>query len=339
MAAEQYVDLVSTTLATTINNSTTTVVVASATGMPATGNFTLLITDGVNSELLHVTSRSTVTLTVAARGSWGTAANGFASGSTITLVLSASAFDAIRANMSAVGVYASLPASGMKSGDRYRCTDIQYDFIYNGSAWVPIFQDLSATLPLTSSWSWDNQGSSTISSSLGALQFFFAGSASGIRGYYRTAPATPYTVTIRAKQFPGSYLATNGVMDAFGIFFRDGTGKLVTLLIFHTATTGSWLTSKFTNSTSYSADYTNAFNTVIQNASTFLSYERDLLLRLTDNGTNIIFQRSFDGLTWVTLDTRSRTDWLASGPTQWGIAAYSTTAENGYLNVYDITIT
>lgn len=91
MAVEQLANHAGTTLndAGGINNSDTSAIVASATGMPATGNFRIKI----DSELILVGSRSGTTLSGLIRGIEGTAAASHSDGAAVDVVVTEQALE------------------------------------------------------------------------------------------------------------------------------------------------------------------------------------------------------------------------------------------------------
>ena len=219
------------------------------------------------------------------------------------------------------GVFASLPAT---VNGIYGCTDCPYVWIGSGAAGQAYFGSNPVTLPPSAGWSWDNQASSTVSVANGMLCLSTPKSGTiSLTLYYRTAPATPYTVKI-AMLFdhggapPGSTgTKTN---SGFGIAFRDSAAKLVDLRYFHDGSGPALAVTKWTNTTTFSASYLlyQGSNTMYLTASRQLQW-----LSITDNGTNLIFQWSIDGENWKTFDTRSRTDFMASGPNAYGIVHYA----------------
>jgi hypothetical protein len=110
MPIRGFVNNYSTTLDGTINNSTTTITVNDATGISAElalcNYIALTIDDGTNVEIVHVTSVSSNDLTVS-RGQEGSAANGFADGTTIECRPTRNAFkSASQANVQFTGLTA-----------------------------------------------------------------------------------------------------------------------------------------------------------------------------------------------------------------------------------------
>jgi hypothetical protein len=106
-----------------------------------------------------------------------------------------------------------------------------------------------------------------------------------------------------------------------GPAFRDGTGKILVNYPFENSGTPLMSLHKWTSSTSFSAAYTNysTTNPVPLN-------KAGLLFRIKDDGTNLIFYWSLDGQQWIQWETRGRTDFFGSGPTQYGIFCDAATA-------------
>lgn len=196
-------------------------------------------------------------------------------------------------------------------------------------------------LPPTTSWTWDNQGTATVDTTGGYLYFNMSnpGGTNALRVYYRTAPSTPYTVCMAiwhdlSGMPPGNQLSQSS--SYYGVFFRDGTGKLIG---WEAGTNGTpnfiIQTAKWTNSTNFSAAY-------VQNAGPYYSYgdfvyrNPALLCERDDGTTNLTWYYSMDGgLHLQQFDQRTRTDFLGSGPTQIGVGVQLLTgssqiALNGY---------
>lgn len=97
MTVEQLASLAKTTLDGAINNSVTSLVVTSATNVPATGNFRLLVqdseTDETNRELMLVGARAGTTLSSITRGIEGTAGVSHGNGSFVAVVLTAAGLE------------------------------------------------------------------------------------------------------------------------------------------------------------------------------------------------------------------------------------------------------
>lgn len=319
---ELYTNNPGTTLNGSIISSDTTLVVASATGFPGAGNFRIRIDD----EIILVTACSGTSWTVT-RGAEGTTAAGHANGVDVNHVLTAGALDAIRTNISKVGTWSGIPSSGMKSGDQYTCTDAPYKAIYDGVSWRYFLQNnLTAgeVFPpaLLGSWTWDNQGSSTIDTSHGFFDINFVRSGSvTARSYYR-AVSFPKTIVAlvqsRAHTFvPGT---GDGTDLGWGINVGDGSGKLVTYGQSIYAPSGlafMWL-CKWTSTSSLSSNYSAQSISGPATAHAIANH----WLKIEDDNTNLKFSWSINGQVWYQYETRGRTDHLGSGPTRAGIFAY-----------------
>jgi hypothetical protein len=202
-------------------------------------------------------------------------------------------------NATSTGAAGSEPGSPA-SGDLYLPNNGFHIERYSGSAWVPWGPIFPMVAPPTSSWSWDNQGSATVTTTNGGITMFApASGTTETHVYYRTAPATPYTITaalLWAHTVPVDF-------HQYGICFRQSsTGKLNTFTLGRNASPFIIYSRKWTTTTSFSADYTSY--TIYPNSLYFL--------RITDNGTNRILDWSMNGQTWVTLQTIGRTDFLTA---------------------------
>lgn len=89
-------------------------------------------------ELLLVTAGGTSTTWTVTRGIEGTTATSHSASDVINVILSAGSLDQIRKDISVFGSYASLPTSGMKAGDQYKCSDSPWQFYFDGSVWQPL---------------------------------------------------------------------------------------------------------------------------------------------------------------------------------------------------------
>lgn len=208
----------------------------------------------------------------------------------ITLAHPTAALASIPAAVAAGRIF--LPSDGVAL---YRDTGAAH------AGWGPLFP---LTDPTLQTWSWDNQQSASVDTSKGGINLIapaLAGDQLHVR--YHTAPATPYTVT-------ALLLATVvTTVSGFGIAFREsGTGKLVILDL----TNAAGAIEKWTSATAISAGY-QSFNKTYTGGPIFL--------QITDNGTNLLFKISTDGIYFVQLHSVSRTDFMAGGPDQVGFYA------------------
>lgn len=168
MASEKYTTLGHSTPTASIGSGATSFTVTSASSFPTTPQFRLRLTEGAVFELVLVTGVAGAVFTIT-RGIEGTTAQNFTTAASVDEVLTAGALDQIRADINAYGPYASLPVSGMKTGDRYTCSDSVYSFLYTGAAWQAFFRNQPVTIPPSGGWTFYNQQSSTVTFNNGLL--------------------------------------------------------------------------------------------------------------------------------------------------------------------------
>jgi hypothetical protein len=162
--------------------------------------------------------------------------------------------------------------------------------------------------PTVPSWAWVNQGTSTIANANGISYLEIPNATTNIRSRVISAPATPYTITALFRgRFAGALSTQYG-----GLVFREsGTSKLY---IWYVAGNSALQAIKFTNDTTFSA--VGAVNTVLQGAGGNFHW-----LRFTDNGTNLLFAASVDGINFTEYGTEGRTVFMAGAPNQVGFFA------------------
>ncbi len=125
-----------------------------------------------------------------------------------------------------------------------------------------------------------------------------------VRGWYKTAPATPYTITAYIESY--SYSA-NVILGC--LFFRESaTSELVTFGYNLNATTPILTTTNFNSATSLNA-----------NANLTNSFLQPKWWRIADNGTNRIVSVSMDGVNWIAIFTVGRTSFLTADQVGFGV--------------------
>jgi hypothetical protein len=282
--AEKYTNNATSTLASGINNSVTSLDVASASAFPSSGNFRIII----DSEIMLVTAVSTNTFTVT-RAAEGTAAASHSSGATVSHVLTAGAVDTIRSDLVQAGVYASRPAAS-KAGNLYLATDGPYLCRDDGSAWACFGPLRKLTPVVTADFSWLNQlsGTETVIGGAVVLQAEASRASPSTLARVKTAPSTPYTVTMAfVPQMKPT--TAGGVVNAFcGMIFRESsTGKIMSHGLFQNDGTQDRVVSF-----AQSAGATGAFATV---TNLVISLSRPVWFQLSNDGTNLIWRYSADG--------------------------------------------
>jgi hypothetical protein len=230
---EAYSDLTQTTLSSSYTAGAGSMVVTSTSGFPTARQFHFFVADQITNLVKAIgkaTAVSSTTYTVVMT----TDAN-CSSGDFFVLSLCAGAMDQIRADMSSFGTLANLPTVA-KAGDRYKQTDGPYDFIYSGSAWQAFYDGLPATLPPTTGWTSENESGYFPSPDFtGGYGTWVSGAVTGVGSAYRTAPTTPYKITLRmvhdASGVLGSLFQGGGPnvagISGIALGFRDSGGKMM----------------------------------------------------------------------------------------------------------------
>lgn len=323
MAAEQYANLGATALTANYTAGDASITVTSTAGkFPAAAPFRVYIADASDGHIKVILKVTAITDgTHFATSPEGTDANA-ASGDGVAISLTAGAMDAIRSDISQVGVYASLPSSGMKKGDRYRLTDGLYDFIYDGTNWLAFFQGFPAVRPDQVSFSWRNQNGASVANFAGAtlLKLPASVSTAQITGREIAAPSTPYTIT--CCQLRATYNAS-GQNSNSGMYFADnGSGKIVYFYI-----TGDNIpyVQTWNSASSFSAQPYDGNNTQAR--------VNPVWFQVTDDGTNFTFSWSADGINFIPLYNPSRTAFLTT-PDRVGFAIM--TANNNFIQQYSL---
>lgn len=205
-------------------------------------------------------------------------------------------------NVTTAAAFASRPAGN--PGDLFFATDGYYLERKGASVWAPFSLLVPCTRPDDTAFSWVNQGSSTVETSRGGiyLEHPAAGSATDASLRVKTAPATPYTITAHLKL---NVMFVTQFLQAGLLFRESSTGRFVTMHL----QTNAIFVSKWTSGTVENADYYNS-DALVGTPEWF---------QISDDGTNLKYRVSRDGYHWITIFTKSRTDWMAGGPDSVGI--------------------
>lgn len=311
--AESYINGYSVTVGSGgIDNSSTSLPVSSAASIAS--GFRILI----GSELMLVTAGGTTTTWTVTRGIEGTTAAAHSATETINVVLTAGALDGIRAAISQVGTYASKPSSGMKSGDRYRCTDSPYEYVYDGSAWQAFVYGYNVTEPVLSNFTQVNVDHTTIDSTHGGLILTVLGQSSS------------NDVQVLAQAIPGS--GAYYVDAAFTILSVGSNGGAGSGLSAGTSTSNAvaynrvgpeggtnwyWEAQVMTNTTTFSA---NNSGTVFQQTSP-IQWTRIY----DDRSSNCVYYLSGNGYAWIQMRSESRTSTFTPAQGIFAVSPYINT--------------
>jgi hypothetical protein len=330
--ALQYVadaNLQTVTLGSNYTLGDTSMVLTTGQGarLPSSGDFWIMTPDTAppNRIIWKVTARSSDTLTVVYDNSYGADAN-LTAGTRLMWSLTAEALTQLKTDIAGTyGTFANLPAA-TAGVVRYDFTDSPYSHaISDGSAWhyfIPGFGE--ATLPPLTGWSWVNQGSASVSTTIGGLLLASSAGTSGVATYYRTAPATPYTVTFI---FSVNLVSIN--FTEAGILFRQSSTQQ---LLFGAARNDSIVTAGFWNTAT-------SFNSGVGSSAVASTQSGVLLaLRLSNSGTTktIGFRPNLLVGPWRTIDSRSSTDLLT--PDQFGIGLQIASGSSAAMNLVHMDI-
>lgn len=163
---------------------------------------------------------------------------------------------------------------------------------------------VALTDPTTPSWTWQNQGSATITNVSNSLVLYAPSSATAVNVNMRliTMPSTPFTATayIRATCPAINY-------TRFGLcFFESGTGKISSI----NPTSGATLAVDFWNSATTFASTPLSVNGY--------GYDNPHFWRLTHDGTNLKYSMSIDGNYFWEVYTHAKTTHFTAGPDKIG---------------------
>lgn len=196
-----------------------------------------------------------------------------------------------------MGTYAARPAAGT-SGRLYLSTDSPILSFDDGALWTEFYSTYKLTNDTFPS-TWINQETASSVTTYGGVQMIGPASAGNdVRLLKKTAPATPYTITVML--FPHILLVN---FMACGLAFRQSSdGKLSLLRLTTVSSIFELAVSTFNSPTS----------AVGNNVLLPVNTQTPVFLRIADNGTNRIYSWSMDGYTWVQIFSETRTTFLTA---------------------------
>jgi hypothetical protein len=318
---EQLFNLYVSTLAAPYVAGSHTAVVTSASGLPATGTFTLTVLDagtGAVIVVLRVTARTGTTLTVTAEGTDTNAASlSVVKGG----ILSTAAMQQLETDWLGFGATAALPSpTGRLAGTRFKVTDGPYEYINDGAGnWLPFVGGIETAIPDAAAFSWYNQsGASLAVGPSGIITLTGTGNAGG-NNQGRVIPvpgATPYTF-----KFVLSYLMPFESFPQVEIGWTDGT-KLAVI-----AFGGSVANAGESGIKTQGQNWNNA--TSVSSVFGFLGFVQIapyLVVGLQDDGVNQNFLVYPDGFTPFVIASQANTSFLTA--TDLGIFVNSNTSNS-----------
>jgi hypothetical protein len=265
-----------TTLNADITSGATSLVVNSAAQMPTVGNFRIIVD---NAEIMLVTAVSGTTLTVV-RGAEGTAAVAHVVGESVAAVFT---------------------AAGMQQVYR------DYIPLVEHRPKMYHMEDKAGTPIDGSAFSWNNQTTkSVVNMDLGGLLFTVPRTSANnpdIGTFEKALPTTPYSVTaVVTHPLSGRWTANDSAW--IGIGFREtGTSKLQ---LFRATTFGEITVTNYTNPTTSSSSPSDN--------DPWKTGEIINFIRIEDDGTNLSYHYSANGIVWQQIYTNLRTSHFTTAP-------------------------
>jgi hypothetical protein len=284
MAYEQFANGGISSLAAAMTDTVgTTLTVKSAVGFPTVGNFRIII----GTEIMLVTAVQGKAFTVT-RGAEGSSAATHSADDAVFHTLTAGSLAQREIEQFNTGLIAARDVAG-QAGRLYLPTEgfVSQD---TGLAWdmMPLSK---LTPPVSGDFTWVNQGTSTVAATKGMMVVTSQSSASvdSLRLLVKTAPATPYTITVCILPQSPTY-ANSSLVGQYGICWRDsGSGKIITY---------GWGLTNYPTTFSYS-QWTN-YTTLSANQFQYsVPAQCPFWIRFSDDGTYRTVELSGDGVGWA----------------------------------------
>lgn len=306
MANQQLTDRYQSTLASGYTSGGTSLSVTSAGTLETSGDYYMVVeAEGANTEeVFKCTSRSGTTLTVVGAQA-GTSASDHASSAIIKGVFfTKDMLKGVFADAVQVDTYANLGAVLAASGppinrSRLKATDNPYEWIWNGSIWVPFLNmpgGGQVTVPNTTGFAWHvSAGSPSTSNTYGPLHFTVPVDGSHYQ-YYTTATGVAATYTMTALV---DMAGMNGANVNLGLgLWQSSDNKGILFAIYSGGVAIARTNADFTwNSTAAAATF---------------GVTRWMWLRIQRDGTNNVFSFSINGQDWNILLTEARNVYITA---------------------------
>lgn len=309
---ESFANNASTTLSAAITDTTgTSISVTSASGFPSSGNYRIVI----DSEYFVVTGGQGTTTWTVTRGAESSTAATHSNSAAVTQVLTNGGLLQARSDLYLLDTFANRPSAGV-AGRLFKSSDGERIWRDNGSSWEVFNFGATETAVPTSSWSWDNQNSATITDNTDGMSLIKGvtnNSQWAVR--YRTIQAAPYTLVVMIDPQPS--LDNNSY---WGVNLRDSSsGKYIHFYqAFANADPGVVVL----------LDYNSAINTFSSNKVSVNPGKSPLpyrWMKIKDDNTNRSYHISQDGLNWIQVFSAARTDYITPDGCGFGVATASST--------------
>lgn len=306
MSAYQYTNNASTTVGASYTSGGGSLQVASTAGnFPAAAPFHIIVLDQSTNALKVIHKVTAITdgthFAVTAEGSDANLASGDL---VYGVIFTKDGLDLIRADINRVTTGAK--PTDQRNGDNINPTDDIVRQIYAGGAWNCFGPHFPCTDPTLQTWAWRNQGGATVTNYTASIHLEgTAVSGVNLRCRETSCPATPWTAT--AILIPRLF-AVN--FHSCGIYVRDSVGgKMVTILLGQTSGIPQIQCANFDNETTFNAQAVTPQN---------VNHLSPLILRITDDGTNLKYFWSTNGLDFIQFFSGVRHVFLAAGPDKVG---------------------
>lgn len=294
MATEQYANNSESILSVGISNTDLSLTVADGATFPSAGDFRILIED----EILKVTARSTNTLTVV-RAQEGTTAVAHSGGVAVVQVLTRDSLLRVSSRIHTLSTYAGIPAASNEGGLVLLSNGVTIERD-NGTGYTqfgPIWN--IPRPPAVASWTAVNTGGATLTETAGVLRLNApATSGNQRRIWHRAAPSPPYIIT--AMMIPEIHAAE---FNMIGLGWREASsGKIMYATLYYVSGGSPGLrisSARAANETGGQTEYATHDNLLQRGA---------VWYQLEDDNTNRIIRYSQNGVNFITLHTRARTD-------------------------------
>jgi len=219
------------------------------------------------------------------------------------------------------GTTAALPAAA-HAGRVHFPTDGSYIYRDNGSAWKALGPLYPMEPPPTlGSWTAINQGTATLDDSHGAVSIKIPGSTTtqNFRLLVKTAPATPYSITVFFNVLFNGDLSRN---PYGGFVWRNSGSGLFVSHGYYQSTSGS---------NAYGLNMTSAtvFSANKYDVAGHYSHQTGYWFRFRDNGTTRFIDNSVDGYIWNNYSSNTHTDFMTPDQVGFCCNAYTTSAADG----------
>lgn len=166
------------------------------------------------------------------------------------------------------------------------------------------------TPPVSANWTWQNQSTATIADIGNGVQMTVPVGAAGYNKILQALHAAPYDLiaAIVYKAIPESF-------SGFGLFIRDSVTGNYIIFAYLDNTGGQWYVQQ---QTSADANFSTRSNIGANNQYGLM------WMRIKDDGTNVTYQFSADGYTWVVFYTEAHATYIT--PNQIGFFGTASTA-------------